>query len=120
MNWIKYSINTTTFAEDFVSAMLMELGIVSIEIENNVPVSGEKQGGEYEELQPDLPEDEGRSKVSFYLGEEEDHESLLMQVLPSPLPAVTSRRFSESAGAAEKGHRVRWARGALSTAAAVS
>ena len=80
MNWIKYSINTTTFAEDFVSAMLMELGIVSIEIENNVPVSGEKQGGEYEELQPDLPEDEGLSKVSFYLGEDDDHESLLLQV----------------------------------------
>lgn len=80
MNWIKYSINTTTFAEDFVSAMLMELGIVSIEIENNVPVSGEKQGGEYEELQPDLPEDEGFSKVSFYLGEDDDHESILLQV----------------------------------------
>ena len=35
MNWIKYSINTTTDAEDFVSASLMELGIDSIEIENN-------------------------------------------------------------------------------------
>ncbi len=80
MNWIKYSINTTTDAEDIVSASLMELGIVSIEIENNVPVSGEKQGGEYEELQPDLPEDEGLSKVSFYLGEDEDHESILFQV----------------------------------------
>ena len=39
MNWIKYSINTTTEAEDFVSAMLMELDIVSIEIENNEPGS---------------------------------------------------------------------------------
>ena len=80
MNWIKYSINTTTFAEDFVSAMLMELGIVSIEIENNVPVSGEKQGGEYEELQPDLPVDDGTSRVCFYLGEDEDHESKLSEV----------------------------------------
>ena len=80
MNWIKYSINTTTNAEDFVSAMLMELGIVSIEIENNVPVSGEKQGGEFEELQPDLPADDGSSKVCFYLGEDEDHEETLSQV----------------------------------------
>ena len=80
MNWIKYSINTTTFAEDFVSAMLMEFGIVSIEIENNVPVSGEKQGGEYEELQPDLPADDGTSRVCFYLGEDEDHESKLSEV----------------------------------------
>lgn len=80
MNWIKYSINTTTSAEDFVSAMLMEQGILSIEIENNVPVSGEKVGGEFEELQPDLPEDDGTSKVCFYLGEDEDHESILLGV----------------------------------------
>jgi len=80
MNWIKYSINTTTVAEDFVSAALMELGIVSIEIVNNVPVSGEKQGGEFEELQPDLPDDDGKSLVCFYLGEDEDHESKLSEV----------------------------------------
>ncbi len=80
MNWIKYSINTTTEAEDFISAMLMELDIVSIEIENNVPVSGEKQGGEFKELQPDLPEDDGTSKVCFYLSEDEDHESKLLEV----------------------------------------
>ena len=80
MNWIKYSINTTTEAEDFVSAMLMELDIVSIEIENNVPVSGEKQGGEFKELQPDLPDDDGTSRVCFYLGEDEDHESKLSEV----------------------------------------
>ncbi|CBK74468.1 [LSU ribosomal protein L11P]-lysine N-methyltransferase [Butyrivibrio fibrisolvens 16/4] len=81
MNWIKYSINTTTDAEDFVGAALMELGILSIEIENNIPVDdGDRQGGVFEELQPDLPEDEGLSKVSFYLGEDDDHESLLLQV----------------------------------------
>ncbi len=80
MNWIKYSINTTTNAEEIVSATLVDLGIDSIEIENNVPVSGDKQGGEFEELQPDLPEDVGLSKVSFYLSEDDDHESLLAQV----------------------------------------
>ncbi len=81
MNWIKYSINTTTEAEDIVGATLMELGIVSIEIENNIPVDdGDRQGGVFEELQPDLPEDEGLSMVSFYLGEDEDHESLILQV----------------------------------------
>ncbi|MCR5196030.1 MAG: 50S ribosomal protein L11 methyltransferase [Pseudobutyrivibrio sp.] len=80
MNWIKYTINTITTAEEIVSAALMELGIVSIEIENNVPVSGENQGGEFEELQPDLPEDDGLSKVSFYLGEDDDHEDIIQQV----------------------------------------
>ncbi len=80
MNWIKYSINTTTFAEDFVSAMLLDLGIDSIEIENNVPVSSEKEGGTFAELQPDLPEDVGLSTVSFYLGEDEPHDMKLAQV----------------------------------------
>ena len=80
MSWIKDTINTTTDAEDFSSAMLMELDITSIEIDNYVPVSGEKQGGEFEELQPDLPEDNGLSKVSFYLDETEDYESKLSEV----------------------------------------
>lgn len=80
MGWIKYTINTTTDAEDFISAMLMDLDITSIEIENNVPVSGEKQGGEFEELQPDLPEDLGLSKVSFYLDEDVPHEEKLQEV----------------------------------------
>ena len=80
MSWIKYTINTTTDAEDFISAMLMELDITSIEIDNYVPVAGEKQGGQFEELQPDLPEDNGLSKVSFYLDETEDYESKLSEV----------------------------------------
>ncbi|MCR4694576.1 MAG: 50S ribosomal protein L11 methyltransferase [Pseudobutyrivibrio sp.] len=80
MNWIKYSIKTTTEAEDFVSASLYELGITSVEIENNVMPNTEKEGGVYEELQPTLPEDQGISYVSFYLGEEEDQESTLLLV----------------------------------------
>lgn len=80
MGWIKYSINTTTDAQDFILAMLVDLEIDSIEIENNVPVSGDKQGGEFAELQPDLPEDFGLSKVSFYLDENADHELLISQV----------------------------------------
>lgn len=80
MDWIKYTVNTTVDAEDFIAAELSELGIESIEIEDNVPVSGEKQGGEFEELQPDLPEDLGLSKVSFYLDAKEDNESILAEV----------------------------------------
>ena len=34
MKWKKYTIETTTAAEDFMSSMLMELGI---EIEDNIP-----------------------------------------------------------------------------------
>ena len=36
MKWKKYTIETTTAAEDFMSSMLMELGIEGIEIEDNI------------------------------------------------------------------------------------
>ena len=39
MKWKKYRIETTTAAEEFMSSMLMELGIEGIEIEDNVPLS---------------------------------------------------------------------------------
>ena len=37
MKWNKYTIQTTTQAEDFVSSMLAELGIEGVQIEDNVP-----------------------------------------------------------------------------------
>ena len=41
MKWNKYTIETTTAAEDFMSSMLMELGIEGIEIEDHLPLSEE-------------------------------------------------------------------------------
>ena len=41
MKWNKYTIQTTTQAEDFVSSMLAELGIEGVQIEDNVPLSAE-------------------------------------------------------------------------------
>ena len=43
MKWNKFTIETTTAAEDLVSAMLAELGIEGVEIENNVPLTKEDQ-----------------------------------------------------------------------------
>ena len=49
MRWIKYTIHTTTEAEDLVCAMLGEKGIVNVEIDNLVPVlDGDRQGGVFE------------------------------------------------------------------------
>lgn len=41
MKWKKYTIETTTTAEDFMSSMLMDLGIEGIEIEDNIPLTKE-------------------------------------------------------------------------------
>ncbi|MCF2641084.1 MAG: 50S ribosomal protein L11 methyltransferase [Lachnospiraceae bacterium] len=80
MKWKKFTIKTTTQAEDFISAMLNELGIDGIEIEDNIPLSEEDQKGMFIDFPPELPEDKGISKVSFYLEESEDTATLLKQV----------------------------------------
>ena len=38
MKWNKYTIETTTAAEDYLSSALMDLGIEGVQIEDNVPL----------------------------------------------------------------------------------
>ena len=80
MKWEKYTIDTTTEAVDFLSAMLQELGIEGIEVEDHVPLTKEEQQGMFIDFPPELGEDDGKSKVSFYLEEDGDHKELLQQV----------------------------------------
>lgn len=81
MKWKKYTIETTTAAEDFMSAMLMELGIEGVEIEDNIPLSKEDQADMFIDFLPELPPDEGISHVSFYLEDHgEDFTELLKEV----------------------------------------
>ena len=80
MKWDKYTIATTTAAEDIISAMLGELGIEGIEIENNVPLTEEETGDMFIDFPLQMPPDDGSSRVSFYLESGEDHEALLAKV----------------------------------------
>lgn len=80
MKWNKFTIKTTTEAEDYLSAMLDEIGVEGIEIEDNIPLSKEDQSTMFIDFPPELPEDDGTSKVSFYIDEKEDYEEILEQV----------------------------------------
>ncbi len=80
MKWKKYTIDTTTEAEDFLSAMLDEIGIEGIEIEDNIPLSSEDTTAMFIDFPPELPPDQGLSKVSFYLDADEDHREFLEKV----------------------------------------
>ena len=81
MKWNKYTIETTTAAEDYLSSMLMELGIEGIEIEDNVPLTKRDQADMFIDFLPELPPDEGISHVSFYLEDDgSDYTDLLKQV----------------------------------------
>ena len=81
MKWNKYTINTTTEAQEIVTAMLADYEIYSVEIDNIVFIpDGDRQGGVFEELQPDMDADDGTSHVSFYLEEGTDATELLENI----------------------------------------
>jgi len=80
MKWKKISFETTTEAVDLVSAMLDELGIEGIEIQDNIQLSEEDRKKMFIDFLPELPPDEGKATVSFYLDVEEDIEEKLKEV----------------------------------------
>lgn len=67
MKWKKYTITTTTEAEDLVSYMLSELGMDGVQIEDNIQLSEEDTKAMFVDILPDMPPDEGIGKVSFFL-----------------------------------------------------
>lgn len=80
MKWKKFTLTTTTEAVDLVSSMFDENGIEGIEIEDNVPLTEKETKGMFIDILPELPPDDGTAKVSFYLDDDADTESILGQV----------------------------------------
>lgn len=80
MKWNKYTIKTTTQAEDILSAALAEIGIWGVQIEDHVPLSEEDRKKLYIDFLPELPPDDGVAYVSFFLDSEEDHREILAAV----------------------------------------
>lgn len=79
MKWIKYTLTTTTSAIDLVSASFDEIGIQGIEIEDNIPLTEEDTKGMFIDILPEIGEDKGEAKISFYLEPEEDIEGILQK-----------------------------------------
>lgn len=80
MKWKKFTLTTTTEAEDFVSSMLGEIGIEGIEIEDNVPLTQKETKGMFIDILPELPPDEGIARISFYLEEDAETADILRRV----------------------------------------
>ncbi len=80
MKWTRFTINTTTVAEDFISDLLLELGIDGIEIEDYVPLSKQDTMAMFVDILPELPKDNGLAKVHFYLEPQKDFSELLEKV----------------------------------------
>lgn len=81
MKWNKYTIETTTAAEDYLSSALADLGIEGVQIEDNIPLTKEDQAQMFIDFLPELPPDDGISYVSFYVEDKgQDDTDLLKQV----------------------------------------
>ncbi|MGF7003919.1 ribosomal protein L11 methyltransferase [Lachnospiraceae bacterium PFB1-21] len=77
MKWKKYRLETTTVAEDLVSAILAELGVEGVEIEDKIPLSEEEMAEMFINIGPTIEPDDGKAYVSFYLDSEADSVAIL-------------------------------------------
>ena len=80
MKWKKYTIETTTEAEDFISSMLADLGVEGVQVEDNIPLSQADQEKMYIDILPELAPDEGIAYIRFFLDAEQEQEQFLVQV----------------------------------------
>ena len=80
MKWKKFTLTTTTEAVDLVSSMFDEIGIEGIEIEDKVPLTEKETKGMFIDILPELGPDDGTARISFYLDEDEDTETMLARV----------------------------------------
>lgn len=80
MKWNKYTLLTTTEAEDLISSMMMDAGIEGIEIEDKVPLSEKDRSQMFVDILPEGPADDGIARISFYLEPEQDNGAILAAV----------------------------------------
>lgn len=67
MKWKKYTIETTSEAEELVAETLSECGITNVEIRDRKPILPGDTLEIYEEVMPKQLPDDGRAEVIFYM-----------------------------------------------------
>ncbi len=80
MKWTKFTLNTTTAAVDLISSLLGEIGIEGIEIEDHIPLSEADTKGMFIDILPDVGPDDGTAKVSFYLEDLDNLDTIMNQI----------------------------------------
>ena len=80
MKWRKYRLKTTVEAEDIICAMLQDLGVEGVEVENNLPLSEREKEQLFVDISPVMPQDDGISFLSFYLDEKRDSGKLIYEI----------------------------------------
>ena len=72
MKWKKITLETTTEAEDLISAVLDEMGIEGVQIEDKIQLSDEDKKRMFIDILPELPPDDGVAELSFYVDVDTD------------------------------------------------
>ena len=83
MKYKRYTIETTTVAEDIIISMLDDLGVEGAQIEDKIPLSEDELAGMFVDIMPDEltgAQADDRAYVSFYLDASEDHDELLSSI----------------------------------------
>lgn len=72
MKWNQYRLETTTQAVEMVGAVLLEHGVDGFQVEDKIPLSKEDKEKMYIDILPELPEDDGKAYLTFYLEQDEN------------------------------------------------
>lgn len=80
MKYDKFTIETTTEAEDLIVSALYDLGIEGAQIEDKVPLNEAELSGMFVDIMPFFGEDDGKAYISFFLDAEEDHTEILADI----------------------------------------
>ena len=80
MKWKKFRIKTITDAEDIIISTLYDIGLEGAQIEDKVPLTAAEKEQMFVDILPDIPEDDGTAYLTFYLDEEEDKGTILLNI----------------------------------------
>lgn len=86
MKWIKIKLTTTTEAEDLVTAILDEMGIEGVQIDDKIQLSEEDKKRMFIDILPELPPDDGEADLTFYVDCDTDIEELKECILTNLEP----------------------------------
>ena len=80
MKWNRFTVKTTTEAEDIVICTLAEVGVEGAEIVDKQPLTEEDKEPMFVDIMPESQEDDGVAYLNFYLDEDTDKEEMLKKV----------------------------------------
>lgn len=80
MKWKQFTIKTTTQAEDLVTSLLYDIGVTNVEVRDLLPVLSEEEAAIFEDVMPEVKEDDGQAEIVFYTDEDVDEEDFLQQI----------------------------------------